>query len=111
MKTKINLGLSLLLLHFVFRSLQACATNFFEISAGVCGKCDSSCATCIDDTPNSCATCIADFTFDSSFKSCNSPNSKLINTVQTAYKHYKFTLLSNWNGGTIQDCGYTTLLS
>ena len=91
-----------------------CPTPYQPVSYGseqYCIKCDSSCLTCSDQGMNNCVTCPTDFTFDSVNTYCLTPDTPLINTVQSSYKFYGFSVAPGWNGGTATNYGFVTVLS
>lgn len=55
----------IILVIFVERcAQQSCTSPFTSVSSyngSYCIKCDSTCATCFDDTLSGCASCIDDF--------------------------------------------------
>lgn len=105
----------ILLLSFLLHECaqQSCTAPFTAVSnyqGSYCVKCDSTCATCFDDSVSGCVTCIDDFNLNENTSFCIPPDTALIHTVESSYKYYKFTPYGNWTGGTNLDCQFTTLL-
>ena len=60
---------------------------------------------------SNCVSCPTDFTFDSVNTVCLTPDTAQINTLESSYKFYGFSVAPGWNGGSATNYGFVTVLS
>lgn len=110
MKAKLYKLITTLLIFIQQSQELSCPAPFTSVSSSqtaYCVKCDSTCDTCFDDSLSGCVTCPDDFDLNSNTSYCIPPDTKLIHTVESSYKYYKFVQYGNWTGGAPYDCGIT----
>lgn len=80
-----NMHCLIITIAFVLReTIEACSSPFTAVSnynSSYCVKCDTTCATCFDETVNGCVTCITDFNLNENTSYCIPPDTLLIHTV------------------------------